>query len=99
MGERSGGDALSLILHDDMCLLRPKMPPLGAQGTPATRCGHRLPSSGDRLAGGPHPRNSSEEEAKKEKNPILFLPRAGWFGTEEMSEPGTGLRDSSEPQR
>lgn len=31
----SSGDALSLILCDRMGLLCPKMPPLGAQGTPA----------------------------------------------------------------
>lgn len=79
MEARSSSNALSLILCDVMRLLCPEMPPLGAQGTPstqgATRGGHRLPSSGDRLAGGPHPRSSSERRKGKKPKP-LFLPKS-----------------------
>lgn len=66
--------SLLLILRDGMCLLCPKMPPLGAQSTHgATRYGHRLPSSGDNLAGGPCPQSSRKRRKKKLKNPRISL--------------------------
>lgn len=96
----SSSDALPLILCDRMCLLCPKMPPLGAQGTPApskpqaavTDC--HLVVTGWRVA------LTHEVPAKGEKNkPNFFLPKPSFFCTGEISQPGSGQRDSSEPQR